>query len=88
MSFIKFGMGRATRDAMTDIYRGHLTRADAVTLVRKYDGEFPRKDYNFFIDYCDLSHAQFNDVINKYKHLSNAWKKNSRGFWKLVKQVT
>ncbi len=88
MSFIKFGMGRATRDAMTDIYRGHLTRADAVTLVRKYDGEFPRKDYNFFIDYCDLSHAQFNDVINKYKHLSNAWEKNSRGFWKLVKQVT
>ena len=88
MSYIKFGMGRATRDAMTDIYRGHITRSEGVKLVRRYDGEFPKDDYNFFIDYCDLSPNEFRSVVNKYKHYSNAWKKDSRGIWKLVKQVT
>ena len=87
LAFIKFGMGRATRDAMTDIYRGHLTRKDAVKLVRKFDGEFPINDYNFFADYCDIKKSDFWRVINNFREKSNAWtKKNNK--WKLVKQVS
>jgi len=87
LSYIKFGMGRATRDAMTDIYRGHLTRKDAVRLVKKFDGEFPIDDYNFFSNYCDLKKSDFWRVINTFREQSNAWtKKNNK--WKLVKQVS
>ncbi len=88
LAYIKFGMGRATRDAMTDIYRGHLTRDDGVKLVRKYDGEFPKKDYRFFKEYCKITDEEFYNIINKYKENSNAWKKNKKGKWQLVRQVT
>ncbi len=87
LAFIKFGMGRATRDAMTDIYRGHLTRSEAVKLVKKYDGEFPMKDYEFFSDYCGLSDDNFWRVINEFRKKSNVWKKVKKE-WKLIKQVS
>jgi len=87
LGFIKFGLGRATRDAMTDIYRGHITRDDAVKLVRKYDGEFPIKDYNFFSEYCDINDTDFWKIINKFKKQSNVWKKDKKK-WKLIKQVS
>jgi N-acetyl sugar amidotransferase len=87
LAYIKFGMGRATRDAMTDIYRGHLTRKDAVTLVKKYDGEFPLKNYKFFSNYCDIKDSDFWRIINVFREQSNAWtKKNNK--WKLVRQVS
>ncbi len=87
LGFIKFGMGRATRDAMTDIYRGHITRDDAVKLVRKYDGEFPIKDYNFFSEYCDIDDNDFWKIINNFRKKSNVWKKD-KNEWTLIKQVS
>ena len=43
MGYIKFGLGRATREASSDIRCGHITRNEAVALVHKYDHEFPAK---------------------------------------------
>ena len=87
LAYIKFGMGRATRDAMTDIYRGHLSRKDAVRLVKKYDGEFPVDDYKFFSSYCNITDSNFWRIIDKFKEQSNAWTKINNK-WKLVKQVS
>ena len=39
--FLKFGFGRATDLACLHLRRGRLTRADALTIVRKHDGKFP-----------------------------------------------
>jgi N-acetyl sugar amidotransferase len=39
--FLKFGFGRATDLASNHIRRGRLSRADALTLVRRHDGKFP-----------------------------------------------
>src|SRR6185369_10046783 len=39
--YLKFGFGRATDLACLHLRRGRLTRADALTLVKKHDGKFP-----------------------------------------------
>ena len=46
---LKFGFGRATSDAAHEIREGHISREEAVKLVKKYDEEFPIKFYKKFI---------------------------------------
>ena len=52
--FIKFGIGRATSDSAHEIRDGKISREEAVYLVKKYDGEFPKKYYKIFLEYCRL----------------------------------
>lgn len=87
LSYIKFGIGRATRDAMTDIYRGHITRDEAVTLVRRFDGEFPERHYAHFKEYTGIDDDLFWSVIDRYRELSNVWSKID-GKWTLTAQVS
>lgn len=67
LSYIKFGLGRATRDASQEIRSGHITREEGVALVRRYDGEFPRKWFKEFLEYTELSEARFWEVINSFR---------------------
>ena len=48
LAFIKFGICRATSDAAHEVRDGHLKRDEAVALVRRYDGEFPGRHFEFF----------------------------------------
>lgn len=41
--FLKYGFGRSTDIACSQIRRGRLSRADAVQLVRMHDGKFPHR---------------------------------------------
>ena len=40
--FIKTGRGRATEDAAIEVRNKIISRQEAVSLVKKYDGEFPK----------------------------------------------
>ena len=40
--FIKTGRGRTTEDAALEVRNNIITRDEAVALVKKYDGEFPK----------------------------------------------
>ena len=42
-TFIKFGIGRATYDAAQEIRCEDITREEGVSLVKKFDGEFPSR---------------------------------------------
>ena len=75
LSYMKFGMGRASRDAQQDIRRHHITREEGVALVKRYDGEFPKRFFSWFLDYVDISEEFFWEVMDKYRELSNAWEK-------------
>ena len=85
-SYAKFGMGRASRDVQTDIRRHHITRDEGVKLVNKFDGEIPRRDLNFFLDYIQISEDYFWEVIDHYRNLSNVWKKNNNS-WEMIAKV-
>lgn len=87
LSFMKFGMGRASRDAQTDIRRHHITREEGVALVRRYDGEFPKRHFQWFLDYTGITEAFFWEVCNFYRSRSNVWRKENDE-WRLTAQVS
>lgn len=82
LSYIKFGMGRASRDAQTDIRRHHITRDEAVALVKRYDGEFPKNHFQWFLQYADITEEFFWEVCDFYRGMSNVWKQED-GKWVL-----
>ncbi len=82
LSYIKFGLGRASRDAQQDIRRHHITREEGVRLVRRYDGEFPKRYYKWMLNYLDISEATFWEVLDRYREVSNVWVKKD-GQWQM-----
>ena len=84
-TLIKFGIGRATYDSVQEIRNGKITREEAVTLVKKYDDEFPKKYFKEFLDYIDISEKKFWETIDSFRspHLWTLKKKK----WHLNKTV-
>jgi len=83
LSYMKFGMCRASREAQTDIRRHHITRDEAKILVNRYDGEFPSRHYDWFLDYMSISDEFFWSVMDLYREKSNVWSKDY-GKWKMT----
>lgn len=81
LSFIKFGIGRATSDSAHEVRDKHIIREEAVALVAKYDGEFPKKYFQEFLTYCDIDEAFFWKVIDGWR-MDHIWKKVD-GEWRL-----
>jgi N-acetyl sugar amidotransferase len=81
-SYMKFGLGRCSRDAQQDIRRNHITRDEGVALVRRYDGEFPKKKFKWMLNFLDITEEHFWEVMNFYRNQSNVWKMEN-GIWKL-----
>lgn len=86
MGYIKFGMGRATSDAAHEIRDGHLTRAEGVTLVTRYDGEFPKKYFMTFLDYIGITEDLFWKTVDRFRQ-PHLWEKKN-GEWKLRFRVS
>lgn len=81
LGFIKFGIGRATSDSAHEIRDEHITREEGATLVKKFDGEFPQKYFDIFLEYCGMSETHFWEVIDSWRS-PHLWKKVD-GQWKL-----
>ncbi len=58
-TWIKYGLGRASYDASQEIRNRHLTREEGVALVRRFDGEFPKRYFNEVLDYLAISADEF-----------------------------
>lgn len=86
LAYIKFGLGRTTSDSAHEIRDGHLTREEGVALVNKFDGEFPKKYFSTFLDYCQIDNDFFNDVIDSWRS-DHLWGKDPNGEWKLNHNV-
>ena len=85
LAYIKFGHGRATSDAAHEIRDGHITREEGVTLVRRYDGEFPKKYFQTFLDYTGLTERQVHEIVDSWRS-PHLWAKEN-GQWRLRQQV-
>lgn len=84
--FIKFGIGRATADASTEIRNNHLTREEGIELVRKFDGEFPSRYFNEIMDYLEIRKEDFFKTCDKHRS-PHLWKK-VRKKWYLRHKVS
>ena len=54
LKFLKFGYGRATDDASTEIRKGRLDRSSAISLVKEYDQNTPRT-LNNYLEFMQIS---------------------------------
>jgi N-acetyl sugar amidotransferase len=81
MQMIKFGFGRASRDASRQIYRGRMTRNHALEMARKYDNEFPKTFFREQLGYLGLTETEFHTIVDKHRN-PEIWKFEGNQ-WKL-----
>ncbi|MDA9006519.1 N-acetyl sugar amidotransferase [Litoricola sp.] len=81
MTYIKFGIGRATYDAAQEVRNGKITRDEAVYLVKKFDGEFPEKYLDEFVNYIGISRDEFYEIVDSFRS-PHLWTKKD-GKWML-----
>ena len=81
MTYIKFGIGRATYDSAQEVRNGKITRNEALHLVSKFDGEFPEKYLKEFCEYIGITEEEFYEIVDGFRS-PHLWGK-SRGVWKL-----
>ena len=86
LMLIKFGFGRATSDAAHEVRDGHITREEAVALVKKFDTESPKRYLKVILDYLGITEDHYWDVIDSFR-LPHIWKKID-GEWKLRHTVS
>lgn len=75
-SLLKFGIGRCTANAAREIREGYITREEGISLVNRYDSEFPKKYFSVFLNYSGLSEEQFWKVADRWRNKRIWIKKN------------
>ncbi|MBI4064630.1 MAG: N-acetyl sugar amidotransferase [Elusimicrobia bacterium] len=80
-TYVKYGIGRATYEASQEVRNRHITREEAVALVRRFDGEFPKRYFKEILDYLSLTEEEFFAVADRFRS-PHLWKQDNDG-WKL-----
>lgn len=86
LAYIKFGIGRATSDSAHEIRDNKIDREEGISLVKKYDHEFPIKYFNEFLDYCSLNKNEFEKIIDSWRS-DHLWLKAKNGKWVLKNSI-
>jgi N-acetyl sugar amidotransferase len=85
-TYVKFGLGRASYDAAQEIRNHHLTREEGVALVRRFDGEFPKKYFREALEYMGITEARFWEVVDQFRS-PHLWRRDGDR-WVLRHQVS
>ena len=64
---VKFGIGRATYDAAQEIRSGDINREEGISLVNKFDHEFPERFANEIFQYLSLNERDFPIASRKFE---------------------
>ncbi len=84
--FLKFGFWRPTDQCCYQIWNGRMTRDTAVQLVREKQYEFPYEYLNEFLEYHQMTEAEFHECEDYYRNL-NIWHKVS-GEWRVKAELS
>ena len=68
LKFTKYGFGRATDHACTDIRNNRISREEGLELVRKYDGKYP---YYGVKNFCEMSGMAKKEVDKHIDRFTN-----------------
>tara|TARA_B100001063_G_C16746430_1_gene547791 strand:- start:500 stop:1705 length:1206 start_codon:yes stop_codon:yes gene_type:complete len=85
-TYIKFGIGRATYDTAQEVRNDKIERNEGIKLVNKYDSEFPKKYFNDFLKYINISEEVFWKTIDEFRS-PHLWKKNKNKLWSLRTKI-
>lgn len=62
-TFIKFGIGRCTYDSAQEIRNKEITREEGIKLVRKFDGEYPKRFENEVFKYLSINNKEYSKKV-------------------------
>src|SRR5690606_33531608 len=79
LKYLKFGYGRATDDAATEIRHGRMSREEGIRMVMKHDHVRPR-DMDIFLREAGMTEEELLEMIEPLRD-SNMWEKRSDGVW-------
>jgi N-acetyl sugar amidotransferase len=85
LRYIKFGLGRCTEEVSHEIRDKHLSREEGKLLIKKYEGEFPKKYFQDFLNYLNISEKHFWAVCDSWRP-KNLWNKKKK-IWHLKHPV-
>jgi N-acetyl sugar amidotransferase len=80
--YLKLGFGKATQQLSVKVRHGEITRAEAVELVRRYDGKCSDRLIQDFCRYLDISIEEFWDTAERMRS-RDLWQLNNHGDWEL-----
>ena len=81
LKYLKFGYGRATDDASTEIRHGRITREQGIDFVMKHDPKRPR-DLDLLLDFLDISEEKFEGLVEHLRD-ERIWGRDAAtGKWK------
>lgn len=84
-TYIKFGIGRATYDAAQEIRNGDITRDEGISLIKRFDGEYPEIYQKQCLEYMGITQQRFDEVIEEFR-TPHLWDKTTAG-WELKKPI-
>lgn len=87
LKYLKFGFGQVTDQVCEAIRLGMMTRAEAIKLVKKYDGKCADKYIDKFCRYIGISKQKFWQVAESFRNRA-IWEKNRFGQWQLKTLLT
>ncbi len=80
LKYLKFGYGRATDDASTEIRHGRMTREQGIELVMKHDPVHP-PDMDIFLRHAAMNEQELLDMIEPMRDPA-IWEKDAGGKWR------
>ena len=66
-TYIKFGIGRATYDAAQEIRSKDIEREEGVSLIKKFDGEYPERFLKEIFDYLSLNKRDYKKAYKMFE---------------------
>ncbi|MFC1595726.1 N-acetyl sugar amidotransferase [Candidatus Margulisiibacteriota bacterium] len=82
IKYYKFGFGFITDETCYSIREDGLSRAEAIEMVKKYDGKCGEKYIKEFCDYIDISVEEFWRVLDQYVNRDLFYKDPADNVWK------
>ena len=66
LKYIKYGFGRGTDHACNKIREGLMSREEAVKLVNKHDGKYPKNAMKRFLPFLGITKEGFFEIIKPF----------------------
>ena len=85
LKYLKFGYGRATDDASTEIRHGRLTREQGAELVARYDHVRP-SDVDLFLKAVGMTEDELLALVEPMRDPA-IWKKEPDGSWQTTDSI-
>lgn len=65
--WIKFGVGRAMMDSAQEIRNHHISKEEGISLINRFEGEYPLRYEEEFLQYIDMTRGEFLDLCDRFR---------------------